>query len=424
MMARKDRKTMREKLEIIGYLNLYGRDVTPIALDAIFRQGDRRFLCRGEAEVLLSDDDIENYEADSFIQWVAPLAVPSTAGRFLYHEDATEVASGKSMPCLTFSYLAPTEEFALRTQLAMAYLDRADHALRAIRDTAKQEAFQSACALLERVARARPDFITARVIKAIIASEFDDDVGVETELAEIEFEWTRLGTKNWKVLGDRHSPIYERNLAWKRFEVGENSLAAFSDSYPLHKQADHETIAKIDALAISVFEKIGEWVTPGNNMYPYFWPYRNLLFTIALLDLVGTHQRFATGDNGGVNWRTCLIAFSRIHAKALSLSAMQGTYSFWLWRAEIVPMGATFSRSQNLCDRLLRIYADICLPSGQSPISENARPITSPGTHIHRSAPIQGINSESISEFPPKAPITQQNQKPVRPYPIAQQLTT
>ena len=117
---------MTETLEIVGHLNRFGREVTPIATDAIFRRRGTLFLSRPHGEVPLSEEEVLSYEAEDFVHWLAPIRVASTSGRLLLHENLEGVQGG-SQPSLTYSFLSWEEEFALCTELAVAYLAQAGH---------------------------------------------------------------------------------------------------------------------------------------------------------------------------------------------------------------------------------------------------------------------------------------------------------
>lgn len=351
-------------LEIIGHLNRYGRNVTPMAVDAVFRRGRQRFVWRSTGEVLLSDHDIESYEIDDFITWLSPWRVGSTSGRLLYHEDINDVRQGGAVPSLVYSYLTPSEESAIRTELAVAYLAQASECLAPIGDTGDQQALQLAYAKLDSVARASPGVITTKVVQSIIANELEDAVGVETELAEIMFEWSRLRTQDWYVDLNRGQDV-KRGRGWEGVEVLANSLTALGAHYRTKERTRLTSEVQIDPLMIAMINCIGTWTAEESRFPPVFKLYRNLLLTAVTCDLVNLPHHDLYESEGGRDWQVFLTTLSLKNEKPFTLSVLQQHHEFCLWGGAPSAEVPASIRVQVLSGRLRGIHAKSCLTATQ-----------------------------------------------------------
>lgn len=281
---------MSAELKVIGYLNRFERDALPIAATPVFQFGDRRYVRERSSKRDIDMNEMIELEDGGWITWVNASVVNSDEGRFLLHEDLSDLLHDNHPAGLVQSYLLPSEEHTRRTELATAYLSKALRTLCMIESGDIQDAdnnmpIEYAMNELEHIARARPEMMAVRVLKAAIADNFDNSAQMNAEMAQIKFEFSRCGISEWIVDMDNNP---DSGRGWHTFEISENSLKVIptaSKNFP--GREGYESTVTVDPFSLLWFREIEKLVCT----LKWLAVYGNLLKTVSLFQLLILHVR-------------------------------------------------------------------------------------------------------------------------------------
>jgi hypothetical protein len=275
---------MNHQLMVVGYLNSFARDVTPVAATPLFQVDGKRYVREGEQRREIDKDQLEELEHGGWLNWELPQAIPSDDGRILVHDNPIDLLYGNEPPGLLKSYLLPGEEQAKRNELATAYLNRALNELYLVIGNnlnSHEQHFDAALTHLGYLARARPDLVATRALRAVITDYCRNIRAVNAELAETQFELSRYGIREWDL-----DLWYDHTIArgWRNFIISQDGVRVIAESEDGAQRVAYEASGGVDTFGLWWFQNVSKLVTECAPLKPY----RELITTVSLFQLLAS----------------------------------------------------------------------------------------------------------------------------------------
>lgn len=277
---------MNSELTLVGYLNEYSREVMPIAATPLFQNGNVRYIREGNDIHQIDPDQLRDLENRGWLTWRSPLAVSSDFGRVLLYESEADVDASIDPAGLVETYLLPSQEKKTRNDLACAYIRRALKSLRLVTGQtfdADDRHMAAAMDHLARAARARPELIAVRALRASIADYSRSLSTVNSELAEFEFELSKYDIRESVVSISKEHTVIGRK--WRNFFIAKEQLNVSLENASPERPLVYESTAPNDPLAFS-------WICDITDLFTScipLKPYEALVNTVGFLQFLVLH---------------------------------------------------------------------------------------------------------------------------------------